>query len=91
MKVKWEIAKLICTDDKTRLYRWVNSFVQMVETVSHNGFCRFTQRISSFHTTDLAVSHNGFHGIRLPTSRQLVADFTATSCGFTHNRLRFYS
>ena len=39
------------------------------EMVSHNGFCGFTQRISSFHTTDLAVSHNGFHGIQLPISR----------------------
>ena len=30
------------------------------ETVSHNGFTRFTQRIYSFHTTDFTAFRKGF-------------------------------
>lgn len=84
-------GKTICTDDKTRLYRWVNSFVQMSKTVRTDGGNGFTQWISPFHTTDFIISHNGFRRFTQRISRHPVADFTATSCEFHGNQLRFYS
>lgn len=58
------------------------------ETVSHNGFSGFTQRVLRFHTTDFIISHNGFHGNPLRFYSLPVAELLITSCGFTHNRLR---
>ena len=62
MKRRREIAKPICTDDEIRLYRRLNPSVQMSKSVRTDEFNGFTQRIYSFHTTDLLVSHNGFSG-----------------------------
>lgn len=60
MKAKWEIAKLICTDDEIRLYRWVNSPVQMSKTVRTDECDSLPQRIYSSPVADLLITSCGF-------------------------------
>lgn len=65
MKVKWEIAKSVCTDDRNHLYRWGKPSVQMVKSVRTDGFHHFTHRILRHLVADFTGTGCGFTHYRL--------------------------